>query len=75
MHTRESEQKTKWLDQNPTKNRNNIFKNHQALKNKKMIASIENKKREREEGDQKPILCHHVILIHYALFSKQIQYC
>lgn len=26
MHTRESEQKTKWLDQNPTKNRNNIFK-------------------------------------------------
>ena len=26
MHTRESKQKTKWLDQNPTKNRNNIFK-------------------------------------------------
>ena len=26
MHTRESEQKTKWLDQNPHKNINNIFK-------------------------------------------------
>ena len=26
MHTRESEQKTKWLDQNPPKNINNIFK-------------------------------------------------
>ena len=26
MHTRESEQKTKWLDQNPTKDTNNIFK-------------------------------------------------
>ena len=26
MHTRESEQKTKWLDQNPTKDTNNSFK-------------------------------------------------